>query len=269
MGLLQGLGHAQRLQTVFSDHAAAHPRLDADDKVGVAANGCRGKIHIEVPAIRQLVLAQQTDAGDVEQGMHPSLAARSDLLEVIHIVGSGAAGVDDGGDAGLYAHLVRLIVIDGGGGVAVGVAIDPASAHMHPAAEIQDLLRRCRLRQGADSGDFALPDGDIDELAISQPPRSDDDVVHADNLWRAAPQGGWYLHKGDREEGTQQHGSQDGTASDGLAPHVEQQRTQQGTDTDGDRCTHGGEDDEGAEEAARAVASAHHDVCAVGGGCSG
>ena len=161
VGLLQCLGHAQRLQAVLTHHAAAHPRLDADDEAGVAGNGRRGEIHVEVPAVGQLVLAQQADAG---------------------VVGPGAAGVDDGGDAGLHAHLVRLIVIEGGRGVAVGVAVDPAGTHMHPAAEIQDLLRCCRLRQGAKGGDFALPDGDIDEPAISLAPRSDDDVVHADGL---------------------------------------------------------------------------------------
>ncbi len=182
VGLLQCLGHAQRLQAVLTHHAAAHPRLDADDEAGVAGNGRRGEIHIEVPAVGQLVLAQQADARDVEQGVHPGLAAGGETLEVIHVVGPGAAGVDDGGDAGLNAHLVRFIVIEGGGGVAVGVAVDPAGAHMHPAAEIQGLLRHGRLWQGAEGGDFALLDGDIDELAISLAPRSDDDVVHADGL---------------------------------------------------------------------------------------
>src|SRR5690606_19072952 len=51
----------------------------------------------------------------------------------------------------------------------------------------------------------------------------------------------------------------------GLAPYIEQQCPQQGTQSYGDGGTHGREDDQGAQEAARAVASSHHDVRTVGG----
>ncbi|MNQ82121.1 hypothetical protein D3C85_971650 [compost metagenome] len=123
--------HAQGLQAVLAHHAAAHPRLDADDEGGVTPNGRLGQLRVYVGGVGQFVLAQQADAGDVEQGMDPGLAASGEALEVVHVVGPGAARVDDGGDTGLDAHLVRLILIDGGGGVAVGVTVNPAGAHMN------------------------------------------------------------------------------------------------------------------------------------------
>ncbi len=127
----------------------------------------------------------------------------------------------------------------------MGVAVDPAGAHMHPAAEIQDLLRRGRLRQGADGGYLALLDGDIDELAISLAPRSDDHVVHARWPLERRPAGRRMVMQAQPGRRCRAAWPQDGTAGDGFAPHVEQQRTQQGSDADRNRGAHGGEDDEG------------------------
>ncbi len=117
-----------------------------------------------------------------------------------------------------HAHLVRLIVIDGGGRGSSGVAVDPAGAHMHPAAEIQDLPRRCRLRQSADGGYPALLDGDIDELAISWRPALMMMSYMLDGLWSAARRAADGC-KCNREEGAEQHGPRMAPPVMGL-PHT-------------------------------------------------
>ena len=71
----------RRVADRFHHHAAAHARLDADDEAGMAPDGLPGRGRIDVCRIRQLVLAQQADAGDVEQGMHPGLAGGGDALK--------------------------------------------------------------------------------------------------------------------------------------------------------------------------------------------
>ena len=65
--LLHSLGARQRRNAVFPHHAAAHPRLQADDKVGMALHRLLHRLGVDIGQIGQFVLGNQPDAGDIEQ----------------------------------------------------------------------------------------------------------------------------------------------------------------------------------------------------------
>ncbi len=110
--LLNGLGARQRRNAVFADDAAAHPRLQADDKVGMTLHRLLHRGGVDIGHIGQLILRNQPDAGDVEQRINFRRRFTGQLIEVIDVVGAGAAGIDHGGDAGGDADAIRLIVIN-------------------------------------------------------------------------------------------------------------------------------------------------------------
>ncbi len=110
--LLNGLGVRQRRNAVFADDAAAHPRLQADDKVGMTLHRLLHRGGVDIGHIGQLILRNQPDAGDVEQRINFRRRFTGQLIEVIDVVGAGAAGIDHGGDAGGDADAIRLIVIN-------------------------------------------------------------------------------------------------------------------------------------------------------------
>ncbi len=62
----------------------------------------------------------------------------------------------------------------------MGVAVDPAGAHMDLPAQSEGLLRLRALWQRTQRRYLAMLDGDVDELPVSQASRPDDRVVHAD-----------------------------------------------------------------------------------------
>ncbi|MNC72432.1 hypothetical protein D3C75_1234840 [compost metagenome] len=64
----------------------------------------------------------------------------------------------------------------------MGVAVNPACAHMNLPGQSEGLLRLGALWQCTQRRYLAVLDGDVDELAISLASRSDYDVVHADGL---------------------------------------------------------------------------------------
>ena len=67
---------------------------------------------VDIGHIGQLILRNQPDAGDVEQRINFRRRFTGQLIEVIDVVGAGAAGIDHGGDAGGDADAIRLIMIN-------------------------------------------------------------------------------------------------------------------------------------------------------------
>ena len=126
----------QRGDAVFTDHAAAHARLQANDKIRVALHRLLHRVGVNIRHIGQLVLGDQPHAGDVQQGKHLGGGFAGDGVKIVHVVGAGTARVHHGGDAGGNAHAVRLVVVNWGVRVAVDVGVNPARADEHVTVKL-------------------------------------------------------------------------------------------------------------------------------------
>ena len=109
---LDGFRPLQRRNSVLADNAAAHARLQADDKIRVACDRLLHRIRVNVGHIGQLVLGNQPDAGDIEQRINVGSRFAGQLIKVIDIVCTGAPGINHGGDAGSNTDAVRLVMIN-------------------------------------------------------------------------------------------------------------------------------------------------------------
>ena len=110
--LLDGFSALQRRNAVFADHAAAHARFQADDKVRVARHRLLHRFRIDIGHIGQFVLGNQPHAGDVEQRIDVGRSFAGQLVEIVHVIRAGAARVNHGGDAGSDTDTVRFVVIN-------------------------------------------------------------------------------------------------------------------------------------------------------------
>ena len=110
--LLNGLRPLQRRNPVLANHAAAHARLQADDKIRVACDRLLHRIRVNVGHVGQFVLGDQPDAGDIEQRINVGGRCASQLIKIIDVVRTGAAGINHGSDAGGDTDAVRLVMIN-------------------------------------------------------------------------------------------------------------------------------------------------------------
>ncbi len=164
--LLNGLGARQRRNAVFADDAAAHPRLQADDKIRMTLHRLLHRSGVDIGHIGQFILRNQPDAGDIEQRINFRRRVTGQLIEVIDVVGAGAAGINHGGDAGGDADAVRLIVINRRIRVAVNVGVNPAGADVAVAVQIEGVAGgRANLAQRRD---FPVLDGDISQGIVDE-----------------------------------------------------------------------------------------------------
>ena len=164
--LLNRLGARQRRNAVFSHHAAAHPRLQTNDKIGMTLHRLLHRLGVNIGHIGQFILGNQPDAGDIEQGIDFRRRFTGQLIELIDIVGAGAAGINHGGDAGGDANAVRLIVIYRRIWVAVNVGVNPAGADVAVALQIDGFTGgRANLAQRPD---FPVLNGDISQGIVDE-----------------------------------------------------------------------------------------------------
>lgn len=128
---------------------------------------------VDVRQLRQLVLPQQADARDVEEGEHVGFGAARRLIKGVDIVGAGAAGIDHAGDAAGDADPIRLIMVNRRVGIAVHVRIDPTGAQAAVARQIQLANGADVRRQPPHRGDFAVFHRQIDQRVVRQSGASD------------------------------------------------------------------------------------------------
>ena len=163
---LNGFGARQRRDAVVTDHAAAHARLQADDKIRVARHRLLHRVGVNIGHVGQLVLGNQPHAGDVQQGKDLGGGLAGNRVEIVHVVGPGAARVHHGGHAGGNADAVRLVVVNRGVRVAVYVGVNPACADEHVAVKLH------RLAGGsvnvARRGNFPVLNGDIGQGIVGE-----------------------------------------------------------------------------------------------------
>lgn len=124
------------------------------------------RVGVNIGHIGQLVLGDQPHAGDVQQGKHLGGGFAGDGVEIVHVVGPGAARVHHGGDAGGNAHAVRLVVVNRGVRVAVDVGVNPARADEHITVKLN------RFAGGsvnvACRGDLPVLNGDIGQGIVGE-----------------------------------------------------------------------------------------------------
>ena len=164
--LLHRLRARQRRNAVFAHHAAAHPRLQADDKVRIAVDRLLHRLRVDIRHIGQFILGNQPDAGDVKQGINLGRGFAGQLVEIIHVVRAGAARVNHGGHAGSNPHAVRLIMVYRRARITVNVGVNPARADVTAAVQRNSFARR-----GANLAkrrDFTVPDGDIGQGIVDE-----------------------------------------------------------------------------------------------------
>ena len=163
---LDGFRALQRRNAVFTDHAAAHARFQADDKIRVAFYCLLHGIGINIRHIGQFVLGNQPDAGDVQQGKHLGGGLAGNFIEIIHVICPGTAGIHHGGDARGNTYAVRLVVINRRVRVAVDVRVNPACADEHITVQLN------RFTGGsvnvAQRSDFPVLNGDIGQGIVGE-----------------------------------------------------------------------------------------------------
>ena len=164
--LLNCLCARQRRNAVFTHHAAAHPRLQADDKVRVAVDRLLHRLCVDIRHIGQFILGNQPDAGNVKQGINLGRGFAGQLVEVINVVRTGAARVNHGGHAGSNPHAVRLIMVNRRVRIAVNVRVNPACADVIAAVQFKGFARR--RANLAKRRDFTVPDGDIGQGIVDE-----------------------------------------------------------------------------------------------------
>ncbi|OMP12564.1 biorientation of chromosomes in cell division protein 1-like protein [Corchorus olitorius] len=117
------------------------------------------RVGVNIGHVGQLVLGNQPHAGDVQQGKDLGGGLAGNRVEIVHVVGPGAARVHHGGHAGGNAHAVRLVVVNRGVRVAVYVGVNPACADEHVTVKLH------RFAGGsvyvARRGDLPVLNGDI------------------------------------------------------------------------------------------------------------
>ncbi|MNZ75581.1 hypothetical protein D3C78_940610 [compost metagenome] len=156
----------QRCDAVFTDHAAAHAGFQANDKIRVALHGLLYRIRIDIGHVRQLVLSDQPDAGNIQQRENRRAGFAGDFVEIVHIVGTGTARVHDGRDASRDTDAVRLIMINRGVGVAVNVRINPARADKHFAVQLDGFV--CGSVNLTQRRNFAVLNGDVSQRIVGE-----------------------------------------------------------------------------------------------------
>ncbi len=181
--LLNRLRADQRLDTVFTHHAAADARLQAHDKIGQPGHRLLHRLAIDLPHVGQFVLGDDTGAGDVDQGINLGLRRAGQLVKVINMIGTGAARIDHRRHAVGHAYRIGFIMVDGGFGIAVNVGVDPACAEVVATRQITFLV--CAALHPANGGDAAILHCDVDHLLIAESCRADNQVVHGFSLTAA------------------------------------------------------------------------------------
>jgi len=91
---------------ILTDHAAAHARFQANDKIRVTFNRLFHRIGVDVSQISQLVLRNQSNAGDVQQSVNLGCRFAGDGVKIVHVIRPGTARIHHGGDTSGNAHAV-------------------------------------------------------------------------------------------------------------------------------------------------------------------
>ena len=241
--LLDRFGFDQRLNAVLADYAAAHARLQADDKAGQPFYGLLHRVAVDLPHIRQLALRHDAGARDIDQRVDLGGGGAGNGVKIIDMIGAGAACVDNRRDARGDADGVRLVVIDRRFRIAVDVRINPACADVAASGQIAFAFRLARQAVG-DGGDFAVLQRDIHQPLIRQPCAAKNQIEHSNSLTRRPAGEPPPASDGDRKNRAEDHGTEDRAASDRLVPEVEEQRAEQRAQADRDRGRHSGKNDQ-------------------------